>query len=97
MPAVTTAKTFDCDLCDVVLKSQRELDNHLCLVHDDCSGSRLGTPITFRCATCGAAFTRRSELFAHQLGHGHGHPGEWDLSRPPGEQRPRRRPRKRGG
>jgi len=91
MPTVTTPKTFDCTLCSASLKSQRDLDNHRCLLHDDCGEARLGTPITFRCITCGEAFDLRSDLFAHQQGLGHGHPAEWDKARPPGEQRPRRR------
>jgi uncharacterized C2H2 Zn-finger protein len=95
MPTVTTPKTFDCTLCSAALKSQRDLDNHMCLLHDDCGEARLGTPITFRCITCGEAFARRSDLFAHQQSLGHGHPAEWDKARPPGEQRPRRRPKTR--
>jgi DNA-directed RNA polymerase subunit RPC12/RpoP len=90
MPARTAAKTYDCDICSAVLKSQRDLDNHRCLLHDDCGEARLGTPITFRCITCGEAFTLRSDLFAHLQERGHGHPGEWDKARPPGTQRPRR-------
>ena len=95
MPALTTPKTFDCSVCSAVLKSQRELDNHMCLVHDDCEGARLGTPITFRCITCGEAFTRRSDLYAHQQQDGHGNPAEWDKARPPGTPRPRRQTRSR--
>jgi hypothetical protein len=52
------------------------------------SGARLGTPITFRCATCGEAFARRGDQFAHLHRCGHGHPAEWDRARPPGVQRP---------
>ena len=94
MPTATTPKTFDCTVCSASLKSQRDLDNHRCLLHDDCDEARLGTPITFRCITCGEAFTLRSDLFAHQQELGHGHPTEWDKARPPGEQRPRRRAKK---
>ena len=94
MPTATTPKTFDCTLCSASLKSQRDLDNHRCLLHDDCGEARLGTPITFRCITCGEAFDLRSDLFAHQQELDHGHPAEWDKARPPGEQRPRRRAKK---
>ncbi len=97
MPALTTRKTFECAICSAELGSQRDLDNHMCLLHDDCGEAHLGTPITFRCATCGEAFTRRSDLFAHQQKRGHGNPAEWDKARPPGAQRPRRRTRSRGG
>ena len=93
MPATTTPKTFDCDICHAALKTQRELDNHMCLRHDDCGEARLGAAITFRCITCGEAFTRRSELYAHQQKDGHGNPSEWDKPRPLG-QRGRRRPPK---
>jgi uncharacterized C2H2 Zn-finger protein len=97
MTTVTTPKTFDCGICSAVLKSQRELNNHMCLLHDDCGEARLGTPITFRCATCGEAFTRRGDLFAHLRQSGHGHSAKWDMSRPPGTQRPRGRTRSRNG
>ena len=97
MPALTSAKTFDCEICSAVLRSQRDLDNHMCLLHDDCGAARLGTPITFRCATCGEAFARRGDLFAHLRQRGHGHPAEWDKARPPGAQRLRGRQRQRGG
>jgi hypothetical protein len=97
MPALTTAKTVDCQICRASLKSQRELDNHMCLVHDECGEARLGTPITFRCATCGEAFARRGDLFDHQQELGHGHPSEWDKARPPGTPRPRTGQRRRSG
>ena len=93
MPAATTPKTFDCDICHAALKTQRELDNHMCLRHDDCGEARLGAAITFRCITCGEAFARRSDLYAHQQKDGHGNPSEWDKPRPLG-QRGRRRPQK---
>jgi uncharacterized C2H2 Zn-finger protein len=91
MPAATTPKTYDCTICHAALKSQRDLDNHMCLRHDDCGEARLGAAITFRCITCGEAFERRSDLVAHQQKHGHGNPAEWDKPRPLG-QRGRRRP-----
>ena len=91
MPAATTPKTYDCAICHAALKSQRDLDNHMCLRHDDCGEARLGAAITFRCITCGEAFTRRSDLFAHQQKNDHGNPEEWDKPRPLG-QRGRRRP-----
>jgi uncharacterized C2H2 Zn-finger protein len=94
---LTSSKTFDCAICSAVLKSQRELDNHLCLLHDDCGAARLGAPITFRCATCGEAFARRGELLAHLRRRVHGHPAEHDKARPPGAQRQRGRPRRRSG
>ena len=58
MPAATTPKTYDCTICHAALKSQRDLDNHMCLRHDDCGEARLGAAITFRCITCGEAFER---------------------------------------
>jgi hypothetical protein len=77
----------------VTLDSQRELDNHMCLRHDDCGEARLGTPITFRCATCGEAFARRDDLYAHLLQLGHGNPSAWGKSR--GDRRAvRRAPKK---
>ena len=97
MPALTSPKTFDCAICSPALRSQRDLDSHMCLLHDECGEARLGTPITFRCATCGEAFARRGDLFAHLLERGHGHPAEWDMPRPPGAQRPRGRSRSRSG
>ncbi len=90
MPSATTPKTFDCEICKAALKSQRDLDNHMCLRHDDCGEARLGAAITFRCITCGQAFARRSDLFAHQQKRGHGNPSEWDKPRQVG-QRGRRR------
>ena len=93
MPALTPAKTFDCATCGAALRSQRELDNHMCLLHDECGEAHLGSAITFRCATCGEAFMRRSDLFAHQRERDHGHPSEWDKARPPGEPRLRSRQR----
>jgi hypothetical protein len=81
MTVATTPKTYDCEVCHAALKSQRDLDNHMCLRHDDCGAARLGTPITFRCATCGEEFSRRGDLFAHLQEHGHGHPSEWDKPR----------------
>lgn len=93
MPAVTSATTFDCEICSAALKSQRDLDNHMCLLHDDCREARLGTPITFGCATCGEAFVRRGDLFAHLSQRGHGHPAEWDKARSPGARRGSRRGR----
>ncbi len=59
MRTLTSPKTFDCEVCSAVLKSQRDLDNHMCLLHDECGAARLGAPITFRCATCGEAFAPR--------------------------------------
>ena len=97
MPALTSPKTFDCAICSAALRSQRDLDSHMCLLHDECGEARLGTQITFRCATCGEAFARRGDLFAHLLERGHGHPAEWDMPRPPGAQRPRGRSRSRSG
>ena len=95
MPALTSPKTFDCGICSAVLRSQRDLDNHMCLLHDECGAARLGTPITFRCATCGEAFARRGDLLAHLRQRGH--PTERDKVRPQGAQRPRGRPRHRNG
>lgn len=95
MTARTVPKTFVCEVCSAVLESRRSLDTHKCLLHDDCGEARLGTPITFRCATCGEPFTRRRDLFSHLQKLGHGHPAEWDMARPPGVQRPRRRARSR--
>ena len=97
MRTVTSPKTFDCEICSTVLKSQRDLDNHMCLLHDECAEARLGTPITFRCATCREAFARRGDLLAHLRQRGHGHPAEQDKVRPPGAQRPRGRTRSRRG
>lgn len=97
MPAIAAPKTFVCGICSAALRSQRELDTHMCLAHDDCGEARLGTAITFRCATCGEAFPRRGDLFAHMQRCDHGHPAEWDKARPPGTQRPRRRAGSRSG
>ena len=93
-PVTTPKKTFPCAVCGAALPTQRDLDNHMCLRHDDCGEARLGTPITFRCATCGEAFSRRSDLHAHLLQHGHGHPDEWDKTRIDGRRPLRRRPQK---
>jgi hypothetical protein len=94
MPSVTTPKTYDCEICHAALKSQRDLDNHMCLRHDDCGEARLGSPITFRCVTCGKAFERRSDLYAHMKKNSHGHPSEWDKPRQLGAGR--RRPPRQG-
>jgi hypothetical protein len=88
MPPLTSPKTLECAICGAGLAAQRDLDKHLCLVHDDCSAARVGPPITFRCASCEEAFARRSELYAHQNACGHGHPAEWDLAQPAGVPRP---------
>jgi hypothetical protein len=97
MPAVTTPKTFDCAICKAALRSQRELDNHMCLLHDECGEAHLGSVITFRCATCREAFTRRSDLYIHLCERGHGNPAEWDKAREPGVQRRRSRREDRAG
>ncbi len=97
MPALASAKIFACAICSAVLDSQRDLDNHMCLLHDDCGEAHLGTPITFRCVTCREAFARRRDLFSHLRRRGHGHPAEWDMARPPGAQRLRGRPGRRSG
>jgi uncharacterized C2H2 Zn-finger protein len=89
--ALTSTKTFDCGICGAVLRSQRDLDNHMCLLHDDCGAARLGTPITFRCAACGEAFARRYDLLTHLRQRGHGHPAERDKVRPQRAPRPRGR------
>jgi len=94
MPPVTTPKTYDCEICHAALKSQRDLDNHMCLRHDDCGEARLGSPITFRCVTCGKAYERRSDLYDHMKKHGHGHPSEWNKPRQLGAGR--RRPPRQG-
>jgi uncharacterized C2H2 Zn-finger protein len=91
-PVTTSKKTFPCEVCNAQLESQRALDNHMCLRHDDCGEARLGTPITFRCATCGEAFERRGDLYDHLLKHGHGNPEEWNKSRADGRAL-RRRPK----
>ena len=95
--ASTSEKTFDCEICGAVLKSRLGLANHKCLFHDECRSGGMGNPITFRCATCAEAFALRGELLAHLRQHGHGHPMEPDPLRPPGAQRLRGRPRRRGG
>ena len=97
MRTLSSPKTFDCVICSAVLKSQRDLDNHLCLLHDECGAARLGSPITFRCATCGDAFARRGDLLAHLRQRGHGHPAQRDKVRPPGARQLRGRPRSRSG
>jgi uncharacterized C2H2 Zn-finger protein len=94
---LTPHRTFDCEVCSAVLKSQRDLDNHMCLLHDECAEARLGTPITFRCATCGEAFARRGDLLAHLRQRGHGRSEERDKVRPPGARQLRGRPRSRSG
>jgi uncharacterized C2H2 Zn-finger protein len=90
--AVTVPKTFVCERCSAVLRSQRDLTNHLCIAHDDCAEARLGTPITYRCATCGKPFARRGDLHEHLLERGHGRPAEWGKARPQGSRRSRGRP-----
>ena len=97
MRALTSPKTFDCETCGAVLRSQRDLDSHMCLLHDDCGAARLGAPITFRCAACGEAFARRGDLLAHMDQRGHGRTAEWDKAPPQGAQRRRGRPRSRSG
>ena len=97
MPARTTPETFECALCSAALVSQRELNNHLCLVHDECGKARLGSPITFRCATCGEAFTRRSDLYVHMSRSDHGRSSAWGEGGLSGAQRKRRRSPRSGG
>jgi uncharacterized C2H2 Zn-finger protein len=97
MPALTSQKTFDCEICSAALRTQRDLDNHMCLYHDQCGEARLGTPITFRCATCGDGFARRGDLYTHMRERGHGHPAEWGKPRSLGGQRQRGRSRTGGG
>lgn len=72
MPVTSSAKTYDCEVCGAALQSKWALDNHLCLFHDRCGTVRPGAEVTFRCAACGAAFTRRSELVTHMESSGHG-------------------------
>jgi hypothetical protein len=93
--ALTSPKTYDCDICGASLKSQLGLDNHLCLLHDRCRAERIGGPITFRCALCGEAFERRDLLIVHLRESGHGHPIERDPLRPPTPQRLAGRSRRR--
>jgi uncharacterized C2H2 Zn-finger protein len=90
MAPVTVPKTFTCGICSSVLASQRALDNHMCVLHDDCGEAPLRNPITFRCAVCGEAFARRDDLIVHLGRRGHGHPSEGDASRPARAKRPRR-------
>lgn len=92
MSPVTVPKTYDCEICHAALKSQRDLDNHMCLRHDDCGEARLGAPITFRCISCGEAFARRSDLYAHMQKSDHGHPSEWGKGRQIGRASGRGRP-----
>ena len=65
-------KPHRCDVCGVKVYSQSGLDHHRCLLHDECPSSVTGAPITFRCASCSAAFARRRELLAHLAAHGAG-------------------------
>jgi hypothetical protein len=92
-PVTATKKTFPCRICNAQLESQRDLDNHMCLRHDDCGEARLGTPITFRCGTCGEAFSRRDDLFEHLKKEGHGNPAEWNKARGPGRRTARTQPK----
>ena len=94
MRTLTSAKTFDCEICGASLKSQMGLDNHLCLLHDRCRSERIGGPITFRCAMCSEAFERRDLLIAHLGESGHGHPVDRDPLRQPTPQRLAGRPRR---
>ena len=41
MRTLTTPKTFDCRICSAALKSQRDLDTHMFLRHDECAAARL--------------------------------------------------------
>jgi len=75
VPVASSPKTYDCELCGAALQSKWALDNHLCLFHDQCGPLRPGAEVTFRCAACGAAFGRRSELVAHMESVGHGGSG----------------------
>lgn len=96
MPTLTSPKTFECGLCGAGLRSQRDLDTHMCLVHD-CGAVRPGGPITFRCVACREAFSRRGDLLAHLREQGHGPATEPDDARPQAGQRRRGRPRRRSG
>jgi hypothetical protein len=95
MPAAITNRTHECTICRVALGSERELNAHMCLKHDECGESRLGGAITFRCMTCGEGFSRRSDLFTHLQERGHGNPSQWDKPQTAAERRARRRPPRR--
>ena len=82
MPVMSSSKTYDCGLCGAAFQSNRALENHLCLMHDQCGSPRPGAEITFRCAACGSAYARRSELLAHMESSGHGRPHGADDARP---------------
>ncbi len=97
MPVMSSSKTYDCGLCGAALQSRWALDNHLCLMHDQCGGPRPGAEITFRCAACGAAFMRRSELLAHMESSGHGAPRGAGDARPALRRGARAATRKAGG
>jgi hypothetical protein len=84
VPVTSFTKTYDCGLCGAELHSKWALDNHLCLFHDVCDPVRPGAQVTFRCAVCDSAFSRRAELMEHMKSSGHGRPTG------PGEGSPRR-------
>ena len=69
-------KPHSCEICGVRIHSERELDLHNYLFHEERSGSPIGAPITFRCASCDAAFAERPDLLAHLAAdHGGARPG----------------------
>jgi hypothetical protein len=62
-------KPQGCEICAAMVHSQRELDLHNYLFHEERPGSPIGAPITFRCASCRAAFAERRDLLAHLAAH----------------------------
>ncbi len=62
-------KPYNCPICGVKAYSQSGLDLHNYLLHEGTGGSLTGAAITFRCASCDAAFAQRRELLAHLAAH----------------------------
>jgi hypothetical protein len=90
MARLIVDQTFACRNCRATFTSQADLDMHDCLRHDQCPIATVGSPITFRCVTCGEAFALRGELLAHLRERGHIPPGQ--PGTPPAGSRRRRPP-----
>ena len=62
---MTGWKPYECEFCGVKVYTKALLDHHKWLLHGQPSGSVMGGPVTFRCATCAEEFSERKELLAH--------------------------------
>lgn len=66
---MTGWKPYECEICGVKVYTKALLDHHRWLLHGQASGTVMGGPVTFRCATCAEEFSEREALLAHLAMH----------------------------